>query len=81
MPWSAPIYDDRKVLTDPQVYCMISGHEHSTCHCYTEQATPYRERLDDVECRSMAIYGVYDPYRVAFKSEERDRDRESPKQG
>jgi hypothetical protein len=67
-PWSAPIYDDRKVTSNPEVYCMISGADKfSTCHCYTEEATPYREKLDDVECRSMAVWGVYNPYRVVSR--------------
>lgn len=73
-PWSAPIYDGRKPTTDPQLYCMISGGDvHSTCHCYTEQATPYRGRVDDIECRSMAIWGVYDPFRQPTREARSDR--------
>lgn len=64
-PWSAPLYDDRKPTTDPQILCVISGTgTDSTCHCYTEQATPYKgAALTPEQCRMFATEGIYNPYR------------------
>ena len=65
-PWSAPVYDGRRVTTDPRIFCMITAQDkkNSSCHCYTEQATPYQARLDDSQCRNIALWGNYDPYKV-----------------
>lgn len=64
-PWTAPAYDDvlRLPSTPPRLFCMISG-DRSTgrCACYTEQATAYR--IDIHECRTIAIKGQYEPFRV-----------------
>lgn len=70
-PWSAPLYDDRPVTAEPELFCVI-GHEgydaqgdyrSESCHCVTEQGTPYQ--LDDRFCRRIAVEGPpYNPFRV-----------------
>lgn len=71
MPWTAPIYDQRAVTADPQLYCIASGegldgngqHTEATCTCLTEQGTRYE--LSQPECRTLARNGpAYNPYRT-----------------
>lgn len=71
-PWSAPIFDERAVAADPQLFCMLAqpGHdadgtyrENSSCTCITEQGTRYRMELQ--ACAQHArLGGVYNPYRM-----------------
>ena len=70
MPWTAPIYDQRAITTDPQLFCMSSmegldGQGQRTgasCSCMTEQGTRYE--LSQPECRTIARNGpVYNPYK------------------
>lgn len=70
MPWTAPIYDQRPTVTDPQLYCISSmegldgqgNHAEASCRCMTEQGTLYE--LSQPECRTLARNGpVYNPYR------------------
>jgi hypothetical protein len=70
MPWTAPIYDERGVTADPQLYCMSSREgqvddgewKGYTCTCLTEQGTAYQ--LSAGECRNMARYGPpHNPYK------------------
>ena len=70
IPGSAPIFDKRQVVSDPQLFCMegaagadASGdYKDTSCTCITEQATPYA--LSDKECRMVARQGApYNPYR------------------
>lgn len=57
-PWSAPIFDGRKVASEPMVACMSSEE---SCSCMTEQATRYT--LPEERCREIARYGpVYNPF-------------------
>ncbi|NLC36805.1 MAG: hypothetical protein GX772_10255 [Alcaligenaceae bacterium] len=65
-PWSAPLYDDRTVTVDPQLFCMSAkpgegrGQE---CTCLTEQGTRYVVR-DDM-CEDQARHGPsYNPFRA-----------------
>ncbi|MGN7725126.1 zonular occludens toxin domain-containing protein [Luteimonas sp. 22616] len=69
MPWTAPVYDSRQVIADPEVYCMASGagidalgrHAPASCSCVTEQGTRYA--MAESECRTLAKNGpVYNPY-------------------
>lgn len=71
MPWTAPVFDERPITGDPQLFCMSSmegldGHGNSseaTCTCMTEQGTKYD--LSQPECRTLARNGpVYNPYKV-----------------
>lgn len=70
MPWTAPIYDQRAITTDPQLICMSSmegldgngKRSEASCTCMTEQGTRYD--LSQPECRTLARHGpVYNPYK------------------
>lgn len=71
MPWTAPVYDQRALTTDPQLFCM-SSHEGQgangewldfSCTCYTEQGTLYE--ISQPECRRVARYGApYNAYKA-----------------
>lgn len=59
VPWSAPAYVERAVVSDPHIYCMASEN---SCRCVTEQNTKVVMR-DDV-CRDIARWGEpYNPYK------------------
>lgn len=69
MPWTAPIYDHRPVMSDPKLYCMSSNggldangdYKGPSCRCVTEQGTRYE--LSQPECRTVAKFGTpYNPY-------------------
>lgn len=72
-PWSAPAYQGRAVVSDPQLYCIAMGagldgngkYSEASCHCYTEQATRYETQpaISTERCRALAENGVYNPYR------------------
>lgn len=71
MPWTAPIFDQRPAMSDPQIVCMSStggndaqGHYKApSCTCYTEQSTLYE--VSEPECRTIARNGPqYNPYRT-----------------
>ncbi|MEZ0470074.1 zonular occludens toxin domain-containing protein [Luteimonas salinilitoris] len=77
MPWTAPIFDDRPVVSEPRVYCMISGHGYEEgsgwsdggCTCLTEQGSRYNLGLN--ECTRLARYGMpYNPYRQEVQAQE-----------
>ncbi|WP_101927663.1 MULTISPECIES: zonular occludens toxin domain-containing protein [Luteimonas] len=70
MPWTAPIFDQRAVTADPQLYCLSSSgglnalgdYKEPSCSCMTEQGT--RWDISDAECRTVALHGApYNPYR------------------
>ncbi len=70
MPWTAPIFDERQVRSDPLLVCMSSAdgldgngeRVKGSCTCVTEQSTAYD--ISEPECRTLARYGpVYNPYR------------------
>jgi len=70
MPWTAPVFDQRSITADPQLYCMSSlagedadGQQREpSCTCLTEQGTRYE--LSQPECRTVARHGMpYNPYR------------------
>lgn len=82
MPWTAPVYDDRTITADPQLYCMSTrdGYDGNgewktaSCTCMTEQGTRYH--LSQPECRTVARHGQeYNPYR---ERTDRQRDQPSP---
>lgn len=61
---SAPVFDDRPILSTPRRHCIISGEGHDDqCNCYTEQGTPLRT-VHPKECRQVARWGEYDPFRA-----------------
>ena len=67
MPWSAPIFDERPVLAQPELYCMQMQvpDEPMRCKCYTEQLTPAHIAIDD--CHRIAREGIYNPFRQPFQ--------------
>lgn len=60
MPWSAPAFDDRKPMADPEIYCMAVSAE-KRCICHSEQGTRIQVPLK--ECSIIALVGVYNPFR------------------
>ena len=91
-PWSAPAYQDRDVVAEPELYCMASkagsdaqgDQQEAGCSCLTEQGTPYT--LQPEFCRHIAAKGNYNPYRQPVGKDKKgrdnsDRDREGPKLG
>lgn len=71
MPWTAPVFDQRAVTADPQLYCISSMEgldgngvrAEASCTCLTEQGTRYE--LSQPECRTLARNGsVYNPYKT-----------------
>lgn len=63
IPWSAPIYDDQKPQSTPDLYCVEGEGDHGEfkCLCHTEQGT--RATVPVAMCRSFAEGGVYNPYK------------------
>ena len=70
MPWTAPVFDDRGITSDPQLVCMSTmpglnaqgEHTEASCSCLTEQGTRYE--ISQPECRTLARFGpVYNPYK------------------
>ncbi|WP_226468061.1 zonular occludens toxin domain-containing protein [Luteimonas panaciterrae] len=68
-PWSAPAYDNRRIVAEPRVFCVTSGagldadgvERGDSCRCLTEQNTPYEMPKD--RCEYIAKNGaVYNPY-------------------
>ena len=68
MPETAPIFDDRPAVSQPQLYCMssvpVAGDDReASCTCLTEQGTKYD--ISQPECRTIARFGpVYNPYKA-----------------
>lgn len=75
VPWSAPAFVGRPVVSDPHVYCMSTEN---TCRCVTEQMTRLVVR-DDV-CRDIARWGEpYNPFKQpASARQERQHQDEPP---
>lgn len=77
MPWSAPLFDRREAISDPQVYCMASQagevadggyRDGESCRCLTEQGTLYK--LDRAQCLRVARWGMpYNPFRERRESD------------
>lgn len=71
MPWSAPVFDERRAASNPQLLCMVSApgvggdgtvSRDSQCRCVTEQGTLYL--LDMSRCAHVARWGgTYNPYK------------------
>lgn len=79
MPWTAPAFDHRPVVSDPQILCMEAKEgidaegqvQPASCTCMTEQGTRYYIRADDGGglCRAVARHGPsYNPYRKAAEA-------------
>lgn len=72
MPWSSRAYAARPVTANPEIHCISSEN---SCHCLSEQGT--RIITADAVCRSIARYGVYNPYRQASSIAGVDAGRQS----
>lgn len=84
LPWSAPVYDDRDVVADPQIWCMASGAGRgasgewldASVFCLTEQGTVYK--LPEKQARYFARWGSpYNPYKEAPEQHSGQLDREA----
>lgn len=68
VPWSAPAYINRPVVSDPHVYCMSTE---DSCRCITEQMT--RVPVADDVCRDIARWGEpYNPFKAPGAGQVRD---------
>lgn len=78
--WSAPLYDDRRPVSEPETYCMAM--EGRKCSCISEQGT--RVSMSYNMCMSIVHNGVYNPYRKPRDDRYRsqgDRAREATQDG
>jgi zona occludens toxin len=68
--WTAPVFDEHKVVSSPETYCYSS--EVRGCRCFTEQMT----RLDVplLSCLRIVRDGIYNPFRVVAVSPGRSSD-------
>lgn len=65
-PWTAPIFDSRSPVAEPELYCIAS--ETLRCICHTEQGTKYH--IDSRQCLAIVHGGgTYNPYRKPFARE------------
>lgn len=67
-PFTAPGFVNREFASDPEIFCMSSGHMQGenwvveSCTCLTEQGTRYE--LDQARCGAIARHGGrYNPYK------------------
>lgn len=64
--YSAPIFDDRAVQSEPAFFCMASGEgegQASSCSCMTEQGTRYA--VERKMCLDIARHGTpYNPFKA-----------------
>lgn len=64
MPWTAPAYAHRQVVAEPEIYCVIFHSQPAErCTCMSDQGT--RLHVEPALCRTIALDGVYNPYRRA----------------
>lgn len=63
--WTAPAFDDRKPVSEPDTYCMAM--ENGPCKCITEQGT--RIKVRDEQCRRIATDGFYNPYKKPIQEQ------------
>lgn len=84
-PWSAPVFDDRKAMSEPELYCMSSeagidaqgDHVAATETCITEQGTP--ARVTKYYARMLARYGPsYNPYKKPAQPVEQMQQADMP---
>jgi zona occludens toxin len=75
-PWSAPAYDQRPVVVDPELYCIAM--EDGRCDCITEQGTKYA--VPEKLCRTIVRDGSYNPTRKPHQERENASQSEAQKQ-
>lgn len=79
-PWTAPAFAGRQVASDPKLFCMSSGAgrdasgklQPESCHCFTEQGTPYV--VPNVAmCKAIARDGApYNPFQPPLDNNQGD---------
>jgi hypothetical protein len=86
LPYSAPVFQGREVVAEPDLYCVASGagedslgeYREASCRCFTEQGTPYQPNKDVAvarnRCEWMARHGFYNPYRPPSGRSERQEE-------
>jgi Zonula occludens toxin len=74
VPWTAPAWIGRPVVSDPHLFCMSTE---TTCRCVTEQNTaPLAPVRDDV-CRQIARWGEpYNPHKAPLPPQLQERSQE-----
>ncbi|MCU1091309.1 zonular occludens toxin [Stenotrophomonas maltophilia] len=71
VPWSAPAYMDRPVVSDPHLYCMSTDN---SCRCVTDQGTKPIVAVRDDVCREIARWGEpYNPFKAPVKGRDEPR--------
>lgn len=72
VPWSAPAYVNRPVVSDPHYYCMSTEN---SCRCVTEQNT--RVVIRDDVCREVARWGEpYNPHKQPSLQQQPQQERQ-----
>jgi hypothetical protein len=78
MPWTAPAFSGREIVSEPRVFCSASEAgldangemQEASCTCLTEQSTEYR--MSPLACRYLARHGeAYNPFRRVVERESR----------
>lgn len=58
--WSEPLFDERKAVSQPELYCM--SVDNGTCKCISEQGTDVQ--VSGMLCREIALHGMYNPFKA-----------------
>jgi hypothetical protein len=74
IPGSAPVFDGRQAVSQPQLFC--AAREDGYCICHTEQGTRYP--LERRECYLMATQGRYDPYKQPMETTQQNASASAP---
>lgn len=77
LPMSAPAYDDKPVVAEPRIACMIG--ERVGCVCKTEQGTDWNMPVS--RCRRVVkAGGFYDPFKAPENPRERPQESDEASQ-
>ncbi|WP_266170755.1 zonular occludens toxin domain-containing protein [Dyella subtropica] len=81
IPWSAPIFDEQKVVSKPDLLCVsyLDDNGAERCLCHTEQGT--RAEVPHSMCLQFSKGGVYNPFKEPLSSQNQavaSRDRPEP---
>lgn len=80
LPWSAPIFDEREAVSQPEVYCMTSGagldasgqHQPARYTCITEQGQRVTMNMGDAQDIARTG-GAYNPYREPVQQQQQQQ--------
>lgn len=76
VPWSAPAYMERPVVSDPHLYCMSTDN---SCRCVTDQGTKPIVAVRDDVCREIARWGEpYNPFKAPASRSDQSRPHDAP---